>query len=188
MTSPADLVVAAALAEWRRVVRDAPSGHADILRYYHQGLGWTWQRYPAPGAQWCGAFAAFCWRAAGLDRSVRYKRLASVYRITRWCSGEQGRLRAVLLDAIQPGDILLIGDNDGPSHIGIAIAAPDESGQVETIEGNSVATLGDGTRGEGVVRRLRPPLEVRPGSRFIHFAIRPLPADLTMPAGAGAGA
>lgn len=173
--------VAAALTAWRSVVRDAPSGHAEILRYYHEGLGWTWQRYPAPGAAWCGAFAAWCWRHAGLDKHVRYKRVASVRRLQAWCRGDGGRARLVKLENIAPGDIVLIGGSLGPNHIEIAIGAPDELGRVECIGGNSVGTLGDGSLGEGVARHLRPTVGVRPGSRFIHHAVRPLAGDITAP-------
>lgn len=187
MSSPAGIVVAAALAEWRSVVRDAPSGYAAILRYYRDGLGWTWQKYPAPGAQWCGAFAAECWRRAGLDKQVRYKRMAGVTRLLGWCRGEQGQRRVVEPDAIEPGDIVLIGGLT-PNHIAIAVSPPDDLGRVWCIEGNGVAELGDHTTGEGVVRRLRPTTGATSTRRHIHFGIRPLEADLTTPARPATGA
>lgn len=171
VTERAELAVELALQEHRRVVRDV-DGSADVLRYYHDGLGWGWQvKYRNRADQWCGAFVAYCWGRGGLLPDIRFYDLASTGRLQRWAIGT-ARLHAP--EDTQRGDILLMG-GDASVHIGLALG-PAVNGVVNTVEGNSVGLLGDGTRGEGVVTHDR---RISGGWR-IHAAIRPLAVDLAL--------
>ena len=166
----ADLVVELALQEHRRVVRDV-DGSPDVLRYYHEGLRWGWQRsYRNRHDQWCGAFAAYCWGRGGLLPDIRLYDLASTGRLRRWAYDTPRWHRP---QDTRPGDILLLGGEDGPSHIGLAVTGC-VLGRISTVEGNSVGTLGDGTRGEGVVTHDR----TISGPYRVHAAIRPFEVDL----------
>lgn len=168
VTERVQLAVELALQEHRRVVRDVDES-PDVLRYYHEGLGWGWQgTYRNRRDQWCGAFAAYCMARAGLLRDIRFYDVASVGRLQAWAYGTPRWHRP---EDAQAGDILLLGE-DGPSHIGLAISAC-VNGLIQTVEGNSTGTLGDGTRGEGVVRHDRRVA----GTYRVHAAIRPLPVD-----------
>lgn len=170
VTERADLVVELALQEHRRTVRDV-DGSPDVLRYYHEGLLWTWQTtYRNRYDQWCGAFCAYCWGRGGLLPDVRLHDLASTRRLQRWA---YSTLRWHRPQDARPGDILLLGGDDGPSHIGLAVTGC-VLGVVSTIEGNSTGKLGDGMRGEGVVTHDRHVI----GAYRIHAALRPLPVDL----------
>jgi hypothetical protein len=49
------------------------------------GLGWSWVTYEGDGSfEWCGAFAAACWSAAGLGIAARYTYFASTFRLDAW--------------------------------------------------------------------------------------------------------
>lgn len=196
-TSPdtATAVLAAAAAEWARDVREPPhpGGAARIDTYIRgpQGLGWGSVEV-GPGArpgipytrnrqfEWCGAFAAFCYGAAGLKRIHRLKRLASTYRLWVW-SAEDNAARHVDPEDLQPGDIVVMGpagDRDG-AHIAICATAPD-GGTITTVEGNAYGAGPTVARIEGVVRQVRP-LAGAPGlfsaDYRVLFGVRPLASD-----------
>lgn len=165
------LVCELAIQEHRRTVRDV-DGSPDILRYYHEGLGWAWQKsYTNRKDQWCGAFASYCWGRGGLLLDVRHHDVASVHRLQAWAYDTPRWHRP---QETQPGDIILLGGDDGPHHIGLAMTAC-VAGLISTIEGNSTGILGDGTVGEGVVTHDR---RVASRGYRVHAAIRPLDVDL----------
>lgn len=70
MSGPGDVVLAAATHEWRKRVA---SGSLLVREYRMGGVGWL-----AP--EWCGAFAAYCWRAAGLRQDTA-RLFASTYKL-----------------------------------------------------------------------------------------------------------
>lgn len=169
----AQLVVELAFQEWARGVPDT-DGSADVLRYFHDGLGWAWVRDYRNGRkdqQWCGAFAAYCWGRGGLLPDIRLHDCAGVTRLLTWASGTP---RLLPPEQALPGDFLLIGGAD-PTHIGLAVE-PFARGVIPTIEGNSIGARGNHLgEGEGVVKHLRP---VRGPRRFVHHVVRPLVSDL----------
>lgn len=93
-----DIATAAATAletaheEWIKNVVDSSRspkslGRIDTyIRSRTEGLGWTWEdKYKRDGQfAWCGAFACFCWRVAGLHQDVARFVMSSTYRIDRW--------------------------------------------------------------------------------------------------------
>ena len=57
-----------------------------------------------------------------------------------------------------PGDIVVVyaaKRSKQGDHITICVEAPDTDGAFKTVEGNAHGTLGDGSHGEGVIRRDR---------------------------------
>lgn len=187
----ARLVLAAALAEWDRDVREPPfpGGAARIDTYIRSPQGLTWRSVElGPGArpnipytrnrqfEWCGAFAAFCYGAAGLKRSVRAKRLASTYRLWVWASEANGA-RRVDPEALEPGDIVVMGpagDRDG-AHIAICVSVGLDT--IATIEGNAHGLAPGGIAAEGVVRCVRPLASTTPTEYRVLFGVRPLASD-----------
>jgi len=192
---PAAAVLAAAAAEWARDVREPPrpGGAARIDTYIRGPQGLTWGSVEmGPGArpgipytrnrqfEWCGAFAAFCYGAAGLGRLHRLKRLASTYRLWVWAREDNGA-RWVDPEALQPGDIVVMGpagDRDG-AHVALCVTAPD-GGTINTFEGNARGIGPTGASIEGVVKQVRP-LAGAPGlmdaDYRVLFGVRPLPGD-----------
>jgi hypothetical protein len=153
-----------------------------IIKYIEEGLEWPLEqpytnsaKLSAGGFSWCGAFYAWC-EGGALKREIRRKILPSTYRL--W-ENYRGTDRAVALDDIQRGDVVVIGRGKGKrwgQHICRAIDV-DET-HVTTIEGNAHGVLGDGSWGEGVVRRKRPFQEFASQKEsYIMFAYRFLPED-----------
>lgn len=187
-------VVAVALAEWRRVVRD-PSPRIDEYIRGEKGLAWptadaTFRRPDAPYErdgqfEWCGAFAAHCWGVAGVSRPLRYRHFASCNRLSR------SPLDRVPLAELRPGDVLVVGEPGGrPWGSHVTIVERVDGGLAHTIEGNARGLLGDGSIGEGVVRRTRPvvptaagrcPATGLPSRAVVRFAYRPTLDDLGGP-------
>ena len=173
--APGGRALDVAMAEWGAVVREptanAPNDAIRIDAYIrdHQGLGKSTaalkptdsREYTRNGQfQWCGAFAAFCWGAQGLDAKVRGLRFPSTYKLGSTEAKHGPPLPRVALDDLQPGDVLVVGR--GPAaggkvwgdHITLVMHVLD--GLAYTVEGNARGKLGDGTVGEGVVCRTRP--------------------------------
>lgn len=142
--------------------------------FIRQGLGWKRDPYKGDGDfPWCGAFAAWCWKAAGLRSSLREHFFASTRRLDKYALGEEpggrstasllARLRLVLAEDTsaedvrrfgpQPGDLLLIGSHDPGAHI--ALLDRYEAGVFFTIEGNGFGRGPSGHKREGVVKRER---------------------------------
>ena len=177
----ADMVIGIAEGEWATVVAEPPGPNSERIRsYIYDGLGWPERRWPYErdgDFAWCGAFAAFCYAAAGLRAEVRHKHLASTYRLWRWASGTD-RLR-VLGDAML-GDIVIVGHERSKrwgSHITLCRGV--ESGALLTFEGNARGKCGDGRRREGVIARSRPwPRDGLKAKRYrVMHVIRPLASD-----------
>jgi hypothetical protein len=148
-------VLSRANVEWDRVVKD-PSQRIDAYIKSSAGLGWSWEKAYVQNGQfaWCGAFAAFCYTKANFN--IRKKIFPSCYRLySNW--GQTSR--KIATDKIQRGDIVVVwsGKNSVQGdHITICSNADTlKSGYISTIEGNAVGTLGDETRGEGVIKRQR---------------------------------
>lgn len=185
--------LAVAIGEHRRGVRD-PDPRIDEYIRGSAGLGWTTADatfksivpYTRNGQfEWCGAFAAFAWGSVGLDARVRHKRLASCYRLSRWGRG-------IALAELRPGDIAVVSGVDAPawgSHV-VLVERVRGDGLIDTVEGNATGRLGDGSIGEGVVRRTRPvvptaagrcPATGLPSRAVVRFAYRPTIEDLGGP-------
>lgn len=186
----AEAVVAVAENEWAAVIRDDDEGALRIDQYIRspEGLGWGSaqvrhldQRVPyLPGSfSWCGAFVAFCYgMATELRPRIRKYTLPSCSRLWRdW--GGTARLRGTSEHAMHPegGDIITIHNAHAVhttqgQHIVLCTSLDIEAGTFGTIEGNGWGYLGDGVRGEGVVKNNRP-LE------SIARIYRPLEADFS---------
>jgi len=173
-------VLTRALQQWLATVRDPARGdtspaaercRATVMEYISAGLGWDWVKYyPGDGAfAWCGAFAAWCWRAGGLRPEVAKKSFASTYRLHRW--GQENPARLVRFPKIVPGDVVVVGDGDYGSHITLALAWDLPQSALVTVEGNALGRLPGGEWGEGVVMRVRARSEIR-------AAYRPTKGDL----------
>lgn len=143
--------------------------------------GWTWVKYvgntrdPKEACQWCGMFAAACWRAAGIDPKWLATFWASTARLDNWAKGEHWngepaggpRPYIALTPKSKPadvrfpggllpraGDILVVGDTapkDG-DHITLVVSYDDDTGTFHTINGNGGGLGPDGKRREGVVK------------------------------------
>ena len=181
-----------ALTEWR--LGGAEPGPSPIANPKHideyirgqLGLAWSWLKPYVKDEQfaWCGAFAAFCAGSAGAKYPIRFKRMASTLRINNHLRNSRG----VALDAIEPGDILVVtnGSKSYGEHICVAVEKP-VNGLVVTVEGNARGILGNGRVGNGVIRRTRPlapmpkhrrcPMSSLKQSHWVLYAIRFAPED-----------
>ena len=112
---------------------------------------------PKKGWPWCAAFV--CWliqegmKELGLKDTATFKRprTAGAWDFENWslAQGSETHTKKPRKNDIQPGDIVIFKF----SHIGIAESAPDKSGIVTTIEGN---TDGAGScEGGAVLRKKR---------------------------------
>ena len=165
----AELVVQWAEAQWARHVEEpSEPGTVDaISEYILDGAAWptadviTWKvgaTYRDGGAReqdsfaWCGAFAAAAVKQLGIDDDGR-KQMVSPERM--YANHKSRKLR---LSDIQPGDAVVVGDKKKRrhgSHIVLCVGVRD-GGLLDTIEGNAIGLLPDGSIGEGVVKRTRP--------------------------------
>lgn len=184
MTRP-EIVIAAALEEWKRHVEEPPGkGWGRIVDYIHEGLGWRRQfkskAYRNRSFEWCGAFAAHCYRIAGLSLKVRKSRLASCYRLWKWSGKTKPNARRIEPHSIEPGDIVVVGPEitGGRTRWGkhICIAYKPSADGWQTIEGNAHGSLASGY-GEGVVRQERPFGASNPRTYRILYGVRPLECD-----------
>jgi len=142
-----------------------------IDQYIRLGLGWTWEPpYVGDGDfEWCGAFAAYCWR--GIKPALRKTYFASTYRLDRYArygsvNGEKNRgtgRRLAELDEHstalpwepRAGDILTIGPAGSGYGKHICLVESYTDGVFKTIEGNGVGLAPNGHRWQGVVRGQR---------------------------------
>lgn len=156
-----------AIAEWGKDVRE-PVGMVTedyILDTYIRGeegvqarVAKYENRSKTDNYQWCGAFVAYCW-GLSLDSDIRKYIMRSCSRIrgmyTKATPVELrgwGPKRRVAAHVIQPGDIMLIGKDEG-THITLVFAVDGDT--IHTIEGNSTGIGPKGDRFEGVVRHER---------------------------------
>jgi hypothetical protein len=175
------------------------------------GLGWSWlDEYEGDGAfEWCGAFAARCWGAAGLAlKPSRYGYFSSTARLARWfryqrfekhtsprpargpfrmfieMSNERmsGPIRFEDGTTPRAGDILILGDVASLKHITLVDSYDEASGTFHTYEGNGYGMSPNGTAWQGVVKGKRQ-LGLRPGQPLTAYHARLLgrlaPHDLT---------
>lgn len=181
--------VAAAEAEWKKTVRDDYTDPKTGKVYtfspeiiaYHEDSGAAWpvaDGYQEAEDFWCGVFAAYCYSRVGdflidgqcvdlrLKPEVAKVALLSTTRLNspdRW--EQAGVPQAIRLEPedAEPGDLLVFrtGRTGRPwgDHITVGKSKP-KNGEVELFEGNAWGTLGDGSRGEGVVVNTRKLAEV----------------------------
>jgi hypothetical protein len=150
---------------WRSIITTiiTLAGWAFALPYLGNRKGAT---------QWCGMFAAACWRAAGIDPSMLATFWASTARLHAWGHGKpfngkpnpkpkRGRRLAGKIVPGKPlpfepraGDILVVGDGDPAAgdHICLIVSYDAERRVFVTIEGNGGGLGPDGKRREGIVR------------------------------------
>jgi len=117
---------------------------------------------------WCAAFVCWCVREALIATSIKetktFKRprTAGAWDFENWSLAQDSSTdtKKPHRNDIQPGDIVIFTF----SHIGIATSAPDRSGNVRTIEGN---TDGAGSReGGAVLAKIRSVKSIRSRIRF----------------------
>jgi hypothetical protein len=176
----------------------AVHSRAAINEIVHAG-GWTWIDYRGDGdVEWCGLFAAACWRAAGLDPKWCASYWASTYRLDLWAryrdfpcrvanprpaTGPWRMLAELDADsttlpwAPRTGDILAIGDGSPRSgdHICLVESFDADRRVFHTIEGNGIGLGPDGKRRQGVVRATR---HLGGSGYCARRLIRPAPSDL----------
>jgi hypothetical protein len=176
---------------WADAVYDESRLAIDAMIRGPMGLSWSRcspfrKEYRRDGDfEWCGAFAAWCWRHAGLDPQLAEIYFSSTYRLDRYASRKlafgtprevmlrrrlpgDGRVRHVFgpdstVEDVeemkpQPGDILLVDTVGGWSyghHVTIVERWDPELGAFRTVEANATGRLPDGTIAQGVVRQLR---------------------------------
>jgi hypothetical protein len=158
--------------------------------------GWGFATpYHGPEPQWCGLFAATCWRAAGLNPKWLATYWASTYRLALWAQyrnfdakhpnpapppSDGVRLYVDLQRAtdIEPraGDVVIVGDGNPAvgDHITVCCGFDAKTGAVSTVSGNGVGLGPDGKRREGIVRR-----DFKPGDGYKPmWLVRPAFDDL----------
>ena len=142
-----------ALAEWSSMVEE-PDRRIDTYIRSMDGIGWNWEKEYTRNGQfaWCGAFAAFCYRAVKFK--TRQKIFPSCYRLySNWSQTS----RKIEPRDMLPGDIVVVYSSARATwgdHITLCRVAPMDA-KFETLEGNAHGTLGDGSHGEGVIARER---------------------------------
>lgn len=162
--------VETALDEWDQIVKEPPGeGWERIDGYIRDDLGLGWASADASNLSepipytkngqfaWCGAFQAWCWGNAGLRKDIRYSSMASLYRIHKFAHGTK---RFINPEDIKRGDVVCMGEVDGPDHgQHMAMALADfRDDYVITLEGNAHGEGPYGDYCEGVVQRQRPVL------------------------------
>jgi hypothetical protein len=149
------------------------------------GLGWSWVDPPYQrNFEWCGAFASYAWRAAGLALPWRYTYFASTFRLDCWgryqpfektpnpkpltgaprklveLDESSGPLQAHFADGDPPraGDILLVGGVHTAygKHVAIVESYDTSTGTFTTLEGNATGAGPLGATRHGVIRGRRP--------------------------------
>lgn len=173
--------------EWGIGICEPPGNNCDRIDLYirgMQGLGWDWcdpYEHDRDFA-WCGAFAAYCYEAAGIRTAVRRDNMASTLRLWNWASGS-GRM--VPPDEVRPGDVVVMGPPTGEprgAHIGICESVDLAARVVNTIEGNAVGQNPVGESVQGVIRRRRRMSDsaADPGEYCILYGVRPKSEDFDL--------
>lgn len=127
----------------------------------------TWLN-PKKGWPWCAAFV--CWvirealASSGTKQTKTFKRprTAGAWDFENWSIDQDSTtwLRRSPAGDILPGDIVMFTF----SHIGIAVSAPDEKGNVTTVEGNT--DIAGSREGGGVYLKTRNLSKIRSRIRF----------------------
>ena len=149
------------------------------------GLGWSWLDQPySRNFEWCGAFASYAWRAAGVALPWRYTYFASTFRLDCWgryqafektpnprpttgtprkmvdLDESSGPMQAHFDDDDPPraGDILLVGGVNTAygKHVTIVESYDTSTAMFTTIEGNATGAGPTGGTRHGVIRGRRP--------------------------------
>lgn len=191
---------------WRLDVYDPKardkSDHAErsrkVIDEILMAAGWEWQvPYKGDGqVEWCGLFAAACWRAGGIDPRWLSTYWASTYRLDVWARYRDfktthpnprpatgpWRLVAELTPEstslpFEPraGDVLMIGDGTPAAGDHICLVERYADGVFATYEGNGVGLGPDGKRRQGIVRGER---RLGGSGYCARRLIRPAPSDL----------
>lgn len=191
--TPKTLTLHERAARWRKVIDDI-----------HVAAGWgasTPYAGNRVGREWCGFFAATCWRAAGINPSWLAPFWAGTLRLQSWvnyrnwndyknpppAAGVQRRLVAKLgRDATvadlpfmpREGDIAIIGDDAGRPegrHITVVTGIDLKWGHLLTVEGNGWGNGPDGKGREGIVVGER---KIGGTGDRVMWIYRPAPSDL----------
>lgn len=179
--------IAEAERMWALDIVDPPKGATSeqakrsliVINEILTASGWAWAgpyRHNGP-PQWCGLFAATCWRRAGIDPKWLATFWASTLRLSYWFSyrawnGTTAGARSaatprqslrvqrdttqfVFRDGTRPraGDLVIVGDGmptEG-DHITLLVEL-DAGGTFHTISGNGGGVGPDGRRREGIVK------------------------------------
>lgn len=200
-TTPGGVALAWAVEEWGRCIR-SPHGRevrdsATIDGYIRGplGLGWPSAMVGGKGSavfgpgsrfQWCGAFAARAWGAAGLSAEVRRLRYPSTYRLSSTEAKHGPALLRVPSTDLRPGDVLVVTDDRKAWGSHVCLVMYTMGALIYTVEGNARGKLGNGTVGAGVIMRTRPHFQTRgvcpvsglSQSMWAHAAYRPTPEML----------
>lgn len=203
-----ELAVAEAERLWQLDVYDpsrtdqSPRGIASkaVITKILKDAGWGFATpYRGNGPpQWCGLFAAACWRHAGLDPKWLATYWASTYRLVTW--GKYQRFDAkhpnpppadkdrrvlyamdenskLLGTDVRIGDILIVGDGepDAGDHITLVTKWDPIRRVFSTLSGNGAGIGPDGKRREGIVRA---DFRLGGGGYCARFLIRPAFGDL----------
>ena len=185
--SPGELAAREAERLWALDVYDPPKGSKapyaarslEVINAILEAAGWKWAGpYLGNGSpQWCGLFAATCWRKAGIDPRWLATFWASTLRLSYWfrykawngssAGKDTGRMwlavtpgmtpdRLVMPDGSRPqrGDIVVVGDGNPVEgdHITVLVGFDAATGVFHTISGNGVGIGPDGKRREGIVK------------------------------------
>jgi hypothetical protein len=201
-TTPGGVALAWAVEEWGRCIRSPhgrdPRDSVAVDGYIRGplGLGWPSAQVAGKGPvafgpgsrfQWCGAFAARAWGAAGLAAEVRRLRYPSTYRLGSTEAKHGPPLLRVPSTDLRPGDVLVVTDGSKAWGSHVCLVMYTLGALIYTVEGNARGKLGDGTVGAGVIMRTRPHFQTRgvcpvsglPQSMWAHAAYRPTAEMLT---------
>lgn len=186
-----ELAAAEAERMWQLDIIDPPKGASSeqakrsliVINEILSASGWSWAGpYTGNGPpQWCGLFAATCWRRAGLDSGWLATFWASTLRMAHWfgyrawngtSAGQRTAKMPRLALAVRrdmrpheivmpdgapprPGDIVVVGDGTPKEgdHITVLISFDATTGVFRTISGNGGGVGPDGKSREGISRR-----------------------------------
>ena len=164
-------VIEIAEREWASSVSEPPKGQEQptIDGYIRSNLGLNWSSanvkqldkptpYTRDSFAWCGAFASFCYGHI-TPIELRKKVFPSTYRMySNWANTSRNRGKT----DIQSGDIIVVWTSSSDDirrkyHYGqhITLCEFVDGDEIHTIEGNARGELGDGSTGEGVIKRVR---------------------------------
>ena len=165
------VVLEIAEREWDSNISEPPSGQEQprIDAYIRSNLGLNWSSadvsrldkptpYTRDSFSWCGAFVAFCYGNV-TPLALRKKVFPSTYRMySNWAQTSRNRGKK----DIQSGDIVVVWtsrnqDVRNKYHYGqhITLCEFVDGDEIHTIEGNAKGELGNGSTGEGVIKRVR---------------------------------
>lgn len=187
MATAGKIAVCRAIICWTQDIKDDTKGAAriDSMIRTTAGLNWTWEpAYTPDSYEWCGAFAAYCWRDA-IPVKMRQSFWSSTYRLDRWARylpfentvnpkplgdmqprcivnlDERSTIDAVMTfggTGPRAGDIVLVGGvNTGyGKHITLVESFDPGSRTFKTLEGNAYGYGPHNDYRQGVVRATRP--------------------------------